>query len=688
VGAAALLDRHPAFAAIRDYATLVTDLKAARGAAGEPTTAIVHGYSSAGDGGGGEFYWDETATEAGDDGTIVVPNGAPSNGRWKRIRNPGEYRPEWFGARGDGSSDDTPAVQACINAALADPAGIVLLGADKVYVVGTRSGVFSAILTIASNLIIAGQGYGSCIKVKDQHTVGGDYRVFAPATDTPTSNLAFLNFRIDGNAANNLVTGSSDGDVRRAYMLSVVAGSDIRVEGMWFENCPGRNVIVLGNNSDPPSVSNARIVGCTFTNFGGAIPGNERQNDHSAIYCQADGALIRDNILRAAATDWNPTATATRVVTGLEVHGSRCIAANNHVYNCTHGGHAVATYHTSQGNVWTGNTFNNCSEVGIALWSRSPHRISDLTIAGNAFQLRTTDNLVGIGMAGIYQSTGTGATTSQIQNVNILDNTLYTDDTTARDASIHAIQLCAVHGAVVRGNAIRNWQTQGILITTASQTLDVEDVTIEANTFENVGYGNGGVNPWSIQVANYGGHSVRGVRISNNRFHNADSMAPQRGVLVGGTGVVDVVVDGQNRFDLTNRAHWFANTNNNPYSTVQVLPRLHTFAPDTDPTSGVWVAGQDVILYPAPTESGVVGKVVAAGGGAVSGVWAGATAYSLGQWVRTSGNKVLECAAAGTSAGVEPNPPTLGETLTDGSVTWVYRADGLATFRPLAIIMG
>lgn len=47
--------------------------------------AIVEGYYSAGDGGGGNFYWDAASTEPDNGGTVVIPAGYSGAGRWKRI---------------------------------------------------------------------------------------------------------------------------------------------------------------------------------------------------------------------------------------------------------------------------------------------------------------------------------------------------------------------------------------------------------------------------------------------------------------------------------------------------------------------------------------------------------------------------------------------------------------------------
>lgn len=63
------------------------------------------GYTTAGDGGGGLFYWDATSTATDNGGTIIQPGfgtgGALATGRWAR-QYAGALRPEWFGSRGNG----------------------------------------------------------------------------------------------------------------------------------------------------------------------------------------------------------------------------------------------------------------------------------------------------------------------------------------------------------------------------------------------------------------------------------------------------------------------------------------------------------------------------------------------------------------------------------------------------------
>lgn len=93
-----------------------------------PTDEIainVLGYYSAGDGGGGQFYWSAASTATDNDGTIIAPDSAPAAGRWLRLPT-GFTTANQYGALGDGTTDDTAAVTAvdALTGAKYVPAGI------------------------------------------------------------------------------------------------------------------------------------------------------------------------------------------------------------------------------------------------------------------------------------------------------------------------------------------------------------------------------------------------------------------------------------------------------------------------------------------------------------------------------------------------------------------------------------
>ena len=70
---------------------------------------LLRGYYAPLDGGEGIFSWNPTSTEPDNGGTVIAP--APSSpGRWERSTAGGAVNVRWFGARGDGVTDDTVAI--------------------------------------------------------------------------------------------------------------------------------------------------------------------------------------------------------------------------------------------------------------------------------------------------------------------------------------------------------------------------------------------------------------------------------------------------------------------------------------------------------------------------------------------------------------------------------------------------
>jgi hypothetical protein len=116
----------------------MSDLKAL--SAGAFHCVQLLGYYAPGDGGGGEFFWDASSTELDNGGTIIMPTSTPAKGRWQRVAE-GPLSVKWLGAKGDGTTDDTAAIQAAINAltskALGSQAGIVLLPPGSYLVTST-----------------------------------------------------------------------------------------------------------------------------------------------------------------------------------------------------------------------------------------------------------------------------------------------------------------------------------------------------------------------------------------------------------------------------------------------------------------------------------------------------------------------------------------------------------------------
>ena len=88
------------------------------------------GYTDDGDGGEGLFKWDSSTPLGDDDGTIA----GSATGRWLR-QFQGAVNVKWWGAKGDGVTDDRGAVQAAID--YLGTAGGVVYFPNGVYLVGS-----------------------------------------------------------------------------------------------------------------------------------------------------------------------------------------------------------------------------------------------------------------------------------------------------------------------------------------------------------------------------------------------------------------------------------------------------------------------------------------------------------------------------------------------------------------------
>lgn len=237
------------------------------------TRAFVSGYYAAGDGGGGFYWYDPSDTTTADNGGTAIV--ATDSGRWKLIAQQ-SVTVKQFGAKGDGTTDDTTFIQAAITAAAS--AKLLLVLSSGTYIV-------SAALNLVTDSRIDGIG---TIKLKDNCTPKpGDILRCNTATNVYVDNIT-----IDANRVNNVDHGTPDGAGNQAttwqgtllaaidyayvsnFAIRNVTVKECWGSGVWITDCQDgliegntlenyriTGIAVRNNTADSREIKNIRVLG-------------------------------------------------------------------------------------------------------------------------------------------------------------------------------------------------------------------------------------------------------------------------------------------------------------------------------------------------------------------------------------------------------------------------------------------
>jgi hypothetical protein len=189
--------------------------------------AAVYGYSVSGDGGDGVFKYDSASVETENSGMVVAPS--VGSGRWKRLVPGGRWSVKWFGAKGDGATDDTATIFLATEWAYAQGGGLVYFPTGT-YVV-TRRIPASQLPAIGIRAGVSLDGMGSTIELRDNcGIIGNIHDVTGRAQITANVAKGAVQFTVDTTAAlqaGDVVAirlGDNPGDVaetKRLYFANV-----------------------------------------------------------------------------------------------------------------------------------------------------------------------------------------------------------------------------------------------------------------------------------------------------------------------------------------------------------------------------------------------------------------------------------------------------------------------------------
>lgn len=188
----------------------------------------------------GFFQYDPRDTRSNDNGgTILVSR---TGLRFKRITEESILNVSWFGAKGNGSADDTAAIQRTIEAANAEGGGVIFLPKGNYLI--------TAALRFYSHTVIKGAGVVSTQLIN----TGTDY-CFKPAdAGQVTRNVSFTQFRITGNPSNagGILVQNCYNCLFQSLELTRVPKIGIKLYGT-VSGCNWNNIIQCHFISDPTS---------------------------------------------------------------------------------------------------------------------------------------------------------------------------------------------------------------------------------------------------------------------------------------------------------------------------------------------------------------------------------------------------------------------------------------------------
>lgn len=466
--------------------------------------------------------------------------------------------PQWWGAKGDGRTDDTCAIQKSIDAGanIYLPEGVYILGK----ITSKKNYLENLILTLHSNLSIAGSGSKSVLRLADHildnpndnesnaHMMGGEN----------LSNVSIRKIQFDMNGSNNLVPADK---IRNAMALRIAGGENVDIENCLFHNCAGHNVLVLSIGRNDRN-SGARIHNNIFRN-GGRYVGTPTENIHnpdfSFVYIEWEDAVVQENIIEQEDINIG----MHNYSGGVEIHGSHSKVLNNVIIGCDPAIYIATAPAPIEDVEVSSNTMHNCARgVSFFLTTKPPKNIviSSNTILLNQSHLRTgAGECVGIevpnGAKRIFGSVHASA--SPITGLKITDNRIESDLAGNDGCRSVGMVIHSLHDAQIAGNRIAGMTGCGIKF--IGSPWGSIDVIITKNTILDCGANVGSSKDSTGIYFAHDGYSivpprsyyVKNITITDNLIGNTNEEGPQHSGMVfvnlPATKIENLYV-GRNRF--------------------------------------------------------------------------------------------------------------------------------------------
>lgn len=454
------------------------------------TLVYVQGHTTAGDGGAGFFRVTTTNPGTDDNGFIVHLNETG----FYAVRQVTENAviPEFFGAAGDGVTNDTTPMQSCFSASC-NLGLTVMLKQEATYLVGPAATSSSVILTLVDGLTL--QGNGATIKVKNN--AGNYYAIMGNTTTASLSDLYIYDTIFDHNISNNAFSTTATINAYPQFTVCVRAGDNLVFERNTVKNLSNINSLFYnGNTGTGTSAVNYIAINDNLWLNVGANPNNV-VHDHSTIYAVGKFLNICRNRFEASSL------AAPSAVAAIETHGTVYTVCENQVFNYQQAMNLTGVY--DAGDSAQGVVADNASQTlfsGIRMFSvtyqthTSGFGIDGLLISDNYVRIKQSSYTGSEAWDAIVMRSGSTmpARAIKIQNNWIeYDEETSTTSYTGTVASVGFVEASSnitFSACEISYNTIRNAPLIAIALGFGNGTFD--DAVIGPNTIVNPGSTNNG----------------------------------------------------------------------------------------------------------------------------------------------------------------------------------------------------
>ncbi|APU97134.1 hypothetical protein BV902_12885 [Sphingobacterium sp. B29] len=318
------------------------------------------------------YYLAPTTPDPGiDDGGSVIVTTVGS----KLVHHFDIVFPEYFGAKGDGLTDDSTAIIKANRYAVKSKSTVFEF-LPKTYSVGKFSTPNNILFVMISNLTV--NGNGAILKLQDHVLDTAAANVKFIYAEGPINNFKVFNLTLDFNGVNNFVPG-----VKMNFCIAIGCffNSDgIIISGNTILNNPARQSLLFGDGVQGKFANNILITDNVFKNFGNAISGNNSQDDHSVIYLCGENPIVTNNSFinerDFIAERLMPLSTA------VELHSSASVVTGNVIKNFKQAFVIAAMNEDQKSSIYANNVCNNIGRLA-EVWSKNNCVLDDILIADN-----------------------------------------------------------------------------------------------------------------------------------------------------------------------------------------------------------------------------------------------------------------------------------------------------------------